>query len=148
MIPALSSADMIRLTRIDKNWIACYDWIVTKRKDDIMSRPKKKPNYDADRSMRELTDQVVAFYGEAYDDRYSVERDHASLRDVAAEYKITILKARKILITAEMFSTKTSRNIQQLAKEGKSIPEIIELTGLSRASVHSYLPYTSSKQSM
>lgn len=107
-----------------------------------MSRKRKKPNYDADRCMRELTDQVVASYGEAYDDRYTVERDHVSLRDVAAEYEITILKARKILITAHMFSTDTSRNIQQLANEGKSIPEIIALTGLSRASVHSYLPYS------
>ena len=107
-----------------------------------MSRPKKKPNYDADRSMRELTDQVVASYGEAYDDRYSLERDHVSLRDVAAEYKITILKARKILITAGVFSTATSRHIQQLGDDGKSVPEMIELTGLSRASVHSYLPYT------
>ena len=106
-----------------------------------MSRPKKKPNYDADRSMRELTDQVVTSYGKAYDDRYSLERDHVSLRDVAAEHKITILKARKILITAGMFSTEISRNVQQLAGEGKSIPEIVEVTGLSRASVHSYLPY-------
>ena len=80
-----------------------------------MSRPRKKPNYDADRSMRELTDQVVASYGEAYDDRYSLERDHVSLRDVASEYNITILKARKILITAGMFSTVISRNVQQLA---------------------------------
>ena len=107
-----------------------------------MSRPRKKPNYDADRSMRELTDQVVASYEEAYDDRHSLERDHVSLRDVASEYNITILKARKILITAGMFSTVISRNVQQLADEGKSIPEIMELTGLSRASVHSYLPYS------
>lgn len=107
-----------------------------------MSRPKKKPNRDADRSMREIIDRVAASYGEAYDDRYPMERDHVSLRDTAAEYNITILKARKILITAGLFSTATSRNIQQLDKEGVSIPEIIELTGLSRASVHSYLPYT------
>ena len=107
-----------------------------------MSRLRKKMNYDADRSMRELTAKVVASYGEAYDDRYTTDRDHASLRDVAAEYNITILKARKILITVGMFSTETSRNIQQLADEGRSIPEIVEITGLSRASVHSYIPYT------
>lgn len=121
-MPALIFDKLIGLTRIDKVYLVCYDWIVTKKGGDRLSRPKKKPNYDADRSMRELTDQVVASYGEAYDDRYSLERDHVSLRDVAAEHKITILKARKILITAGMFSTATSRHIQQLADDGKRPP--------------------------
>lgn len=107
-----------------------------------MSRPRKKPYYDAKLSMRELIDQVVDSYGEAYDDRHMADKDHVSLRDVATEYNITILKARKILITAGMFSTKTSRNIQRLVDKGHSIPDIIEITGLSRASVHSYLPYS------
>ncbi|RHO44533.1 hypothetical protein DW141_14660 [Ruminococcus sp. AM12-48] len=32
--------------------------------------------------------------------------------------------------------------INDLHQSGKKIPEIMKLTGLSRASVHSYLPYT------
>ena len=111
-MPALIFDNLIGLTRINKIYLVCYDWIVTKKGGGRLSRPKKKPNYDADRSMRELTNQVVASYGEAYDDRYSLEQDQVSLRNVAAEYKITLLKARIILITARMFSTATSRYIQ------------------------------------
>ena len=31
--------------------------------------------------------------------------------------------------------------VNQLHEQGKTIPEIMKITGLSRASVHSYLPY-------
>lgn len=107
-----------------------------------MSRPRKKPDYDASLSMQELLEKVAASFGLPYDDRDSAEGEHISIRNVAEQYGITILKARKMLITAGLFSTTTSRKVQKLKEEGKSIPEIMEMTGLSRASVHSYIPYT------
>ncbi len=60
---------------------------------------------------------------------------------MAGEFDITLLKVRKVLITAGVYATDTSEQIQNLKVQGKTIPEIMEITGLSRASVHSYLPY-------
>ena len=107
-----------------------------------MSRPAKKPNFNSAEIMRELIEQVTCSFGTPYDDRLGQIEGHVSLRDVAKEYNITILKARKILITSEAYSTNTSRTVRSLYQEGLRIPEIMEKTGLSRASVHSYIPYT------
>jgi len=47
-----------------------------------MGRPRKKPNFDADLSMKELIDAVSKFYGEPYDDRLSEDKEHIALRQV------------------------------------------------------------------
>ena len=48
----------------------------------------------------------------------------------------------RLLITADVFTSDICTEINDLHQSGKKIPEIMKLTGLSRASVHSYLPYT------
>lgn len=105
-----------------------------------MARPKKKISNPA-QSMEQLLNKAVEAFVEPYDDRD--ERDAAlpSLRSVAEELNTTILRVRKLLITAEYFSTNTSRTVQSLVVEGKSIEEIMAITGLKRASINSYLPY-------
>jgi len=107
-----------------------------------MGRPKKKPEFNSNSKIEEQIKEVVNYFGAVYDDRFPEDEDHVSLRDVADYFNITILKARKILITAGVYSTDLSRKVQMFSKSGKKINEIMELTGLSRASVHSYLPYT------
>ena len=64
------------------------------------------------------------------------------LRSLADELNISLLKLRKLLITADVFTSDICTEINDLYQSGKKIPEIMKLTGLSRASVHSYLPYT------
>ena len=59
-----------------------------------------------------------------------------------AEFGITALKARKLLITAGVYSTALSRQVAELHASGVEISRIMKITGLSRASVHSYLPYS------
>ena len=101
-----------------------------------MTRPKKYPDYNAVQVMKELLDEVSAFY-------LSEDRGQGgSIRKIAEEFDMTPLKLRKLLITAGVFSSEISEQINELKKEGKTILQIQELTGLSRASVHSYLPDT------
>lgn len=97
-----------------------------------MSRPRKKPDYNAKDIMNELLTDVTEYY---------TSSPKISLCNVANEFDITLLKARKLLITAGVYATEISDEVQQLREDGKTIPEIMNLTGLSRASVHSYLPY-------
>lgn len=53
----------------------------------------------------------------------------------------TVLRARKLLITAGYYSTEMSRRIRELYEQGVPVSEIMESTGLGQASVYSYLPY-------
>lgn len=104
-----------------------------------MSRPKKKPNYNPHQIMQEFMDAIADAFG-FYDDR---DDDTApGLNAVAAEFGITSLKTRKLLITAGVYSTSLSRQIAELAAGGYKIEQMMKETGLGRASVHSYLPYT------
>lgn len=89
--------------------------------------------------MKDFMDAVTEAFG-SYDDRTD-SRD-PGLNAVAAQFGITALKARKLLITAGVYSTSLSRQIARLKSEEVELELIIHITGLSRASVHSYLPYT------
>lgn len=97
-----------------------------------MARPKKKPEYNAEKIQNDFFQEVTECYKES---------PKVSLREVAAEFDITLLKVRKILITVGEYATDISEQVQDLRLQGKTIPEIMEITGLCRASVHSYLPY-------
>lgn len=103
-----------------------------------MPRSKKKPDYDANQIMKDFMDTVAEAFG-TYDDRTD-SRD-PGLNAVAAEFGITALKARKLLITAGVYSTALSRQIAELQSKKMKVEQIMSATGLSRASVHSYLPY-------
>ena len=118
-----------------------------------MGRPRKHDTpYIGDKKQMEVAFQeylscVADCFGKPYDDRnydednLSAQRDSTSLRGVCDEFSISIPKARKLLITAGVYSTEKSRMVAVLSAQGKSVEEIVLLTDLSRSSVSSYLPY-------
>jgi hypothetical protein len=93
---------------------------------------------------------VADSFGAPYDDRdngSNINADSGNQRDISIrvvceEFDISIPKARKLLITAGVFSTAQSRQVAEFAAQGKSLTEIMSRTGLSRSSVNAYLPYT------
>lgn len=105
-----------------------------------MARPQKK-NSDPKLSMEQLLHKAMEAFVEPYDDRDERKADLPSLRSVADELNTTILRTRKLLITAEYYSTETSRLVQSLTNAGVGTEEIMAATGLKRASINSYLPY-------
>lgn len=107
-----------------------------------MARHKLKPNYNNRKNMEQVIQDIVEYYGEPYDDRLSYSYDHVSLRQVAKKFDVTVLKVRKILITSGYYSIEQSRRVNALHSNGMKVDEIMLETGLSRASVQSYLPYT------
>ena len=106
-----------------------------------MPMPKRKPNYNASNTMQEILNALCNYYGDPVDDREPEDPEHISLHDVADRFDITVMKARKILITGGMYSTALSRSVQELHAQGLSVAQITEKTGLKRASINSYLPY-------
>ena len=89
--------------------------------------------------MQDFMVAVADAFG-SYDDRE--DKTFPGLNAVAAEFGITALKARKLLITAGEYSTALSRQVAELHDGGTKVDQIMKITGLSRASVHSYLPYS------
>jgi len=98
-----------------------------------MARPKKRPHYDPDKIMKNLLDAVSESYEET-----------GELKQTAAEFDMSPLKIRKLLITSGTYSNEISKVVNDLRAAGKSIVEIQELTGLKKSSVNGYLPYTKS----
>ena len=95
----------------------------------MAGRPKKKPEYNPELQFNNFLQELRDAYEEA-----------DSLRSLADELNISLLKLRKLLITADVFTSDICTEINDLHQSGKKIPEIMKLTGFSRASVHSYLP--------
>lgn len=93
-------------------------------------RPPKK-EYDRDALMRELLDKVVKVYAEKQEIKATAEATALSPN-----------KVRKLLITAGVLEYPETAMIQELMAKGKTVEEIQKLTGLGRASINFYLPYS------
>ena len=104
-------------------------------------RPQKYPERDTAEERKKLVELAARLFEVPYDDRALRDPDAPSLNEVARCMDITVLKARKLLITAGIYTTELSRSVQRLTSEGKTSEEIMGVLGLSRASVNSYLPY-------
>ncbi len=88
-----------------------------------MARLKKRPHYDPDKDkiMKNLLDAVSESYEETRE-----------LKQTAAEFDMSPLKIRKLLITSGVYSDEISRVVNDLRATGKSIAEIQEITGLKK----------------
>lgn len=95
-----------------------------------MPRPRKK-DYDAEKVMRELLGTVDELYGQ-----------NRQIKLVANELQLAELKVKKLLITSGAIVYPQTKMLEELRQQGKAVPEIIRITGLSRASINSYLPYS------
>lgn len=105
-----------------------------------MGRPAKKPGYSWEKEIEKLISSIVEMAVEPFDDD---ERDPnlPSLNEIADAMNTTVLRVRKILITAGFFTSETARAVHALDAEGFSIQQIMEELKLGQASVYSYLPY-------
>jgi hypothetical protein len=108
-----------------------------------IGRPRKKPDYNPEEIATTLMETLTESYrNPGPGEEASDDPKHRQLKLLAEEFSMTRLKVRKLLITAGSYETPISREVNRLHQQGKSIAEIQEATGLKRASVHSYLPYS------
>ena len=107
-----------------------------------MGRKQKHPEHatEAQRLMNELLDEVVGLWE---------SEEEPELKAVAEEIRLSPAKLRKLLITAgerdhtSYFSSPNADMVLKLKREGKSVKEMCETTGLSYTSVQGYLPHKS-----
>lgn len=96
-----------------------------------MPRPKKFPDYNADKIQKELIKAVVESYEET-----------GELKITANEFSLSPLKIRKMLITAGVYWNEVSDEVNELYRQGKTVQQIMEITGLKKSSVNGYLSYS------
>lgn len=96
-------------------------------------KPGRHPNkyYDPDVVLLVQIEAVKEVYG-----------DCGEIKATALELGLAELKVRKLLITGNVISYEQTETIKDLQREGKTLDQIITITGLSRASINGYLPYT------
>lgn len=73
-----------------------------------------------------------------------VYKETGELKLTAERFNMSPLKVRKILITAGIYKSKLEDEINELYNQGKTITQIMEITGLKKSSVNGYFPYTKS----
>ena len=100
-------------------------------------RKKLKPEYDAEKNLKEQMESAVLLYEE-----------ECSLRSIADALTLNPIKVRKLLITAGVYESDVAEKVQDTFEEYRktqSYKEAILSTAaaldLSKASVTSYLPY-------
>ena len=102
-------------------------------------RMSKKKITHPERSMEELIARAM----EAAKAPFTPSRkaELPSLRSVAEELGTTVIRTRKLLITANYFTSPLSSTVQRLKSEGKTIEEIGAALHLKPAAVYGYPPY-------
>lgn len=100
---------------------------------NIPHKPGRHPNKYYDPAVV-LQTQIEAVK-EVYD-------DCEEIKATALELGLAELKVRKLLITGNVITYDQTDIIKDLQREGKTLDQIITITGLSRASINGYLPYT------
>ena len=104
-------------------------------------RPKKKPGYDREREMQSLIQQAAALFEEPFDDRKERSRDLPTISSVAEKMNTSRIRVRKMLITANYYSSEDTRKVQSLLEQGKTISEICDIMKIRNRAVNSLLPY-------
>ena len=100
-------------------------------------RKKLKPEFDAERNLKEQMESAAAFYN-----------SEMSLQSIADALKLNPIKVRKLLITAGVYESDVAQRVKETFEEYRetqnyknAILSTAEALKLSKASVTSYLPY-------
>ena len=107
-----------------------------------MGRYKNNPDYDAVVLSRKLMDALVYDYNHPGAGEAVPSTGKMQITKLAKKHGMSVLKVRKLLVSAGELRTEQSREIHRLKAEGKSVTEIMNKTGFSRATINSWLPYS------
>ena len=107
-----------------------------------MGRYKNNPNYDSIVLSRKLTDSLVYDYNHPGAGEAVPSNGKMQITKLAKKHGMSVLKVRKLLVSAGELRNEHTFEIHKLKAAGKTEEEIMKATGYSRASVNSYLPYS------
>ena len=110
-------------------------------------RPLKKPNYDAAAILQDTVEQAVRYYT-IFGDKRAGDAKHRSLAEIGRLMEMNPIKVRKLLIMAGVYESDIADHVNAVFAKHRAklsykeaLKQTCMETGLSRASVNSYLPY-------
>ena len=112
-----------------------------RKSQELVQQEKEQEIEQREQKTQELLDEAVRLFKIPYDDRDERSLDAPSISYVAQKMNTSRMRVRKLLITADFFSSEMSRKIIEMHEKGADIHEISKKTGLGRSAVHSYLPF-------
>ena len=107
-----------------------------------MGRYKNNPDYDAVVLSQRLMDLLVFDYNNPGSGEVVPGTGKMQITKLAKKHNISVLKVRKLLVSSGALKNEKTIQIHRMKAEGKSVSEIVKITGLSKASINSYLPYS------
>ena len=87
-------------------------------------------------------DSFYSFSDKLYIDIIKTYLDILSVKETADKLKTSEVKVRKVLITENLWQSKTSLEIEYYLRSGKTTPEIAKLLSTTEKAVQQYLPYS------
>ena len=69
-------------------------------------------------------------------------QQNQSIKQIADKLGVSVTKVRRVLITEGLWSSRSSRKVGELLKQGLSTANIAEVLGITDKAVESYLPYS------
>ena len=107
-----------------------------------MGRYKNNPDYDSVVLSKKLMDSIVYDYTHPGVGEAVPKTGKMQITKLAKKHRMSVLKIRKLLVSAGKLVTDESLEIQRLKMQGKSISEIVEITQKSKSTVNSWLKYS------
>lgn len=107
-----------------------------------MGRYKNNPDYDSVILSKKLLDSIVIDYNNPVVGEAVPSTGKMQITKLAKKHRMSVLKIRKLLVSAGELVTDEGLEVQRLNKEGKSISEIAEITKKSKSTVNSWLKYS------
>ena len=107
-----------------------------------MGRYKNNPDYDSVVLSTKLMESIVSDYNNPGVGEAVPKTGKMQITKLAEKHRMSVLKIRKLLVSAGELVTDESIEIQKLKAKGKSISEIAEITKKSKSTVNSWLKYS------
>ena len=90
----------------------------------MAGRPRKYEEVDAEQLMTEMVKTACDLFGPPYDDREEDNLSRKSIREVGRIMKLSQEKTRRLLIEGGWYSTKETRAVKKLMRQGLKDDEI------------------------
>ena len=110
-----------------------------------MPRPRIYEEVDKEMKLEELVKMACDLFGPPYDDREKDTLSRRSIREAGRIMHLSEAKIKRMLIEGRWYSTKETRAVRKLMRNGKTDEQIAEELGITTHQVRVLKPYNDSR---
>lgn len=111
----------------------------------MVGRPKIYEDVDVDSAKDEWVKIACDLFGQPYDDRNKNNAPHRSMKEIGGVMHLSEVKVKKLLIEGGYYSTKETRSVAKLQRQGLSVQEISRELNMSVQKVRTLISYKYSR---